>query len=160
MVNDFLKKYQNELISEKSELKEDLDSLQLKINEENKFLNVLEESNETYFKEFTPRDLNAKNNKKAAEVREILINLNSEFQTKSKQMKFYDGRLDEINNLLNNDFIVDDNLNEHIDNVDSNIDDTLSYKDNLKKSLNEIKKLIVLDPYRAQFELEKIISSI
>ena len=64
MVNDFLKKYQEELISEKIQLKEDMDLLETKIKEENKFLNLLEESNESYFKEFTPRDLNKKNNGK------------------------------------------------------------------------------------------------
>ena len=61
MVNDFLKKYQEELISEKIQLKEDMDLLETKIKEEKKFLNVLEESNESYFVEFTPRDINAKN---------------------------------------------------------------------------------------------------
>ena len=41
MVNDFLKKYQEELISEKIQLKEDMDLLETKIKEEKKFLNVL-----------------------------------------------------------------------------------------------------------------------
>ena len=85
MVNDFLKKYQEELFSEKIQLKEDMDLLETKIKEETKFLTVLESSNESYFVEFTPRDINAKNNQTAAEVRDILVNLNSEMNIKSQK---------------------------------------------------------------------------
>ncbi|MCR5586369.1 MAG: hypothetical protein K6F77_02420 [Lachnospiraceae bacterium] len=155
MVNDFLKKYQEELISEKIQLKEDMDLLETKIKEEKKFLNVLEESNESYFVEFTPRDINAKNNEKAAEIRQILSELESQMSNKTKQMKFYDSRLVEINALINNTAVINrpsDTDNKVI--VENNIDD------NIKNQLNSIKDIIVLDPYRAKIELEKLISSL
>ena len=155
MVNDFLKKYQEELISEKIQLKEDMDLLETKIKEEKKFLNVLEESNESYFVEFTPRDINAKNNAKAAEIRQILSDLESQMSKKTKQMKFYDSRLLEINALINNSAVINrpsDTNNQVI--VENNIDD------NIKNQLNSIKDIIVLDPYRAKIELENLISSL
>lgn len=155
MVNDFLKKYQEELISEKIQLKEDMDLLETKIKEEKKFLNVLEESNESYFVEFTPRDINAKNNEKAAEIRQILSELESQMSNKTKQMKFYDSRLVEINALINNTAVINrpsDTNNQVI--VENNIND------NIKNQLNSIKDIIVLDPYRAKIELENLISSI
>ena len=155
MVNDFLKKYQEELISEKIQLKEDMDLLETKIKEEKKFLNVLEESNESYFVEFTPRDINAKNNEKAAEIRKILSELESQMSDKTKKMKFYDSRLVEINALINNTAVINrpsDNNNQDID--ENNIDD------NIKNQLNSIKDIIVLDPYRAKIELENLISSL
>ena len=65
-----------------------MDLVETKINEENKFLALLEESNESYFKEFTPRDINAKNNEKAAEIKLILEDLNKEMDIKNQQMKF------------------------------------------------------------------------
>jgi len=155
MVNDFLKKYQEELISEKIQLKEDMDLLETKIKEEKKFLNVLEESNESYFVEFTPRDINAKNNEKAAEIRQILSELESQMSNKTKKMKFYDSRLVEINALINNTAVINrpsDSNNQVI--VENNIDD------NIKNQLNSIKDIIVLDPYRAKIELENLISSL
>ena len=155
MVNDFLKKYQEELISEKIQLKEDMDLLETKIKEEKKFLNVLEESNESYFVEFTPRDINAKNNEKAAEIRQILSELESQMSNKTKKMKFYDSRLVEINALINNTAVINrpsDTDNQVI--VENNIDD------NIKNQLNSIKDIIVLDPYRAKIELENLISSL
>ena len=164
MVNDFLKKYQEELFSEKIQLKEDMDLLETKIKEETKFLTVLESSNESYFVEFTPRDINAKNNQKAAEVRDILVNLNSEMNIKSQKMKFYDSRLMELNNLLsevnkNKTTITKPVTKETIDSVSTN--STVNNEpDDLKSKLSNIKNLVVLDPYRAQLELDNLISSI
>ena len=171
MVNDFLKKYQEELISEKIQLKEDMDLLETKIKEENKFLNLLEESNESYFKEFTPRDLNAKNNKKAEEIREYLIELNGQLDEKQTQMKFYDGRLVELSTLISNtvvnqqpvvETVEEPTITEEVVESEDEIGTNpfgISNSD-LIGQLSNIKDLIFLDPYRAQIELEKIISTI
>lgn len=157
MINDFLKKYQEELISDKIQLKEDMDLLETKINEENKFLALLEESNESYFKEFTPRDINSKNNEKAAEIKLILEDLNKEMDIKNQQMKFYDGRLVEINALLTNTAVIN---RPGVDNNIVNNDSLDNSNDYLKNALSDINNYIVLDPYRAKIELEKIISTL
>ena len=171
MINDFLKKYQEELISEKIQLKEDMDLLETKIKEENKFLNLLEESNESYFKEFTPRDLNAKNNKKAEEIREYLIELNGQLDEKQTQMKFYDGRLVELSTLISStvvnqqpvvETVEEPTITEEVVESEDEIGTNpfgISNSD-LIGQLSNIKDLILLDPYRAQIELEKIISTI
>ena len=162
MINEFLKKYQEELISDRIVLKEDMDLLETKIKEETKFLSLLEESNETYFKEFTPRDINAKNNKKAAEIRLILDDLNKEMNEKNQKMKFYDSRLVEINALLTNTAVVN-RPNQITENISNNVisdSNESSSHDNIKDSLINIKNYVVLDPYRAKLELEKLISSL
>ena len=158
MINDFLRKYQEELISDKIQLKEDMDLLETKINEENKFLSLLEESNESYFKEFTPRDINAKNNAKAAEVKLILEDLNNQMNIKNQKMKFYDGRLVEINALLTNTAVV--NRPSMDNNIPSNTNNDGNELSDLKNSLSNIKDYVILDPYRAKIELEKIISAL
>lgn len=158
MINDFLKKYQEELISDKIQLKEDMDLLETKINEENKFLSILEESNESYFKEFTPRDINAKNNAKAAEVKLILEDLNNQMNIKNQKMKFYDGRLVEINALLTNTAVI--NRPSMDNNIPSNSNNDGNASSDLKNSLSNIKDYVILDPYRAKIELEKIISAL
>ena len=163
MINDFLRKYQEELISEKIQLKEDMDLLETKIKEETKFLALLEESNESYFKEFTPRDINAKNNEKAAEIREILEDLNSQMNAKTQQMRFFDGRLVELNALITNTAVINrpvsvaKPISESVESSTSS--DTLSDSD-LKDKLLALKDTILLDPYKAKLDLEKIISSI
>lgn len=177
MINDFLKKYQEELISEKIQLKEDMDLLETKIKEETKFLDILEQSNDSVFKELSPRDINAKNNEKAAEVRLIIEDLNSQMSSKNNQMKFYDGRLVEVNALINNTAVLNKPVIEKVEEKkeedktlteDSNVQETNINKDNscdivrseLIAQLSNIKSLILLDPYRAQIELDNIISNI
>lgn len=155
MVNDFLKKYQEELITEKIQLKEDIDLLETKIKEETKFLNMLEDSNESYFKEFTPRDLNEKNNKKAEEVRENLKDLNSRMDELVTRMKFYDGRISELNSIISNSIAITKSSANFVPN-DSNVQNN----NGLIDSLESIKNLIVLDPYKAKIELENLILSI
>lgn len=159
MINDFLKKYQEELISGKIQLKEDMDLLETKIKEETKFLKVLEESNDSYFVEFTPRDINSKNKEKAQEVKEILDDLNAQMEKKAQQMKFFDGRLVEVNALITNTVVINKPLNEESvsNNVDVNDNNPASL---LIDKLSEIKNLILLDPYRAQLDLDNIITSL
>ena len=155
MVNDFLRKYQEELITQKIQLKEDMDLLETKIKEETKFLNLLEESNESYFVEFTPRDINEKNNKKAEEVRLNLKELNSQMDEKIKKMRFFDGRLVELNALLTNSVAINkpSSTNKTVNPVRNNSSDLIN-------RLNNLKDVIVLDPYKAKIDLENIISDI
>ncbi|WP_294240483.1 hypothetical protein [Pseudobutyrivibrio sp.] len=155
MVNDFLRKYQEELITQKIQLKEDMDLLETKIKEETKFLNLLEESNESYFVEFTPRDINEKNNKKAEEVRLNLKDLNSQMDEKIKKMRFFDGRLVELNALLTNSVAINkpSSTNKTVNPVRNNSSDLIN-------RLNNLKDVIVLDPYKAKIDLENIISDI
>ena len=155
MVNDFLRKYQEELITQKIQLKEDMDLLETKIKEETKFLNLLEESNESYFVEFTPRDINEKNNKKAEEVRLNLKDLNSQMEEKIKKMRFFDGRLVELNALLTNSVAINkpSSTNKTVNPVRNNSSDLIN-------RLNNLKDVIVLDPYKAKIDLENIISDI
>ena len=155
MVNDFLRKYQEELITQKIQLKEDMDLLETKIKEETKFLNLLEESNESYFVEFTPRDINEKNNKKAEEVRLNLKDLNSQMDEKIKKMRFFEGRLVELNALLTNSVAINkpSSTNKTVNPVRNNSSDLIN-------RLNNLKDVIVLDPYKAKIDLENIISDI
>ena len=132
-----------------------MDLLETKIKEETKFLNLLEESNESYFVEFTPRDINEKNNKKAEEVRENLKVLNSEMDDKIKKMRFFDGRLVELNALLTNTVAI--NKPASVNKIPSKININSS---DLINKLKALKDVIVLDPYKAKIDLENIISDI
>lgn len=161
MINDFLKKYQEELISEKIQLKEDMDLLETKIKEENKFLSLLEESNESFFKEFTPRDVNEKNNEKAEEIRNNLNTLSIQMNEKKNKMKFYDGRLVEINSLINNNVIINKPALKSTTNLEAVDNESVKTdSSSLKDKLSSIMNLIVLDPYRAKMEMEELISSL
>ncbi len=156
MPYDFLKKYQEELITEKIQLKEDLDLLNTKISEETKFYNILIDSNNQYFNEFSPRNLNQKNKEKAAEIKELLDKYKSEQNKLNKKMNFFDTRLKEVSDLL---VSKDSNLKNNSYKADCNssvIDSDTSNNDVITR-LNELKNIILLDPYRASIEIDSII---
>ncbi|MCR4695565.1 MAG: hypothetical protein K5773_09665 [Pseudobutyrivibrio sp.] len=159
MISEFLHKYQEELITEKIQLKEDMDLLETKIKEESKFLEILESSNESYFKDFTPREVNAKNREKADEVRSKLENLNVEMADLSKKMKFYDGRLSEVKTLLFNKVSPpkESKLINYSNSSNESVENTNS---DLVESLKDIKDTVLFDPYKASLELEDIINSL
>lgn len=159
MPYDFLKKYQGELITEKIQLKEDLDLLNTKISEEKKFYNILVESNKQYFSEFSPRNLNQKNNEKAAEIKDLLDKYISDQKQLDKKMNFLDVRLKEISDLL---LLKDTNPVNANQSDDSNVSEDSSYlgSNDIIVKLNELKNTILLDPYRASIEIDTIIDSL
>ncbi len=156
MPYDFLKKYQEELITEKIQLKEDLDLLNTKISEETKFYNILIDSNNQYFNEFSPRNLNQKNKEKAAEIKELLDKYKSEQNKLNKKMNFFDTRLKEVSDLL---VSKDSNLknNSYKDEPNSSVTDSDIRNNDVITRLNELKNIILLDPYRASIEIDSII---
>ncbi len=156
MPYDFLKKYQEELITEKIQLKEDLDLLNTKISEETKFYNILIDSNNQYFNEFSPRNLNQKNKEKAAEIKELLDKYKSEQNKLNKKMNFFDTRLKEVSDLL---VSKDSNLknNSYKDECNSSEIDSDTSNNDVITRLNELKNIILLDPYRASIEIDSII---
>ena len=68
---------------------------------------------------------------------------------KTKQMKFYDSRLVELNALINNTAVI--NRPSDTNNNQTTINDSID--DSFKNQLVSIKDIIVLDPYRAKIEL-------
>ena len=77
---------------------------------------------------------------------------------KNQKMKFYDSRLVEINALLTNTAVI--NRPSMDNNIPSNTNNDGNASSNLKNSLSNIKDYVILDPYRAKIELEKIISAL
>ena len=73
----------------------------------------------------------------------------------TSRMKFYDGRIMELTSLISNTAVV----NKPVSNNKTN-DSNVEISNGLIDSLESIKNLIVLDPYKAKIELENLILSI
>ena len=92
MVYEFLKKQQEELIAKKIELDEDYELVLSKIKENEKFLDLLDEEDSSYFSDFTPRDINQKNKSRIQELQQLLVGLNQDKikDTKNSQEQLKD----------------------------------------------------------------------
>ncbi|MCF0127129.1 MAG: hypothetical protein HUJ70_01100 [Pseudobutyrivibrio sp.] len=166
MIGDFLKKYQQEIISEKIGLKEELDLLETKIKEEKKFIEVLDISNESYFSDFTPRDVNAKNRQKILEVQALVDELQTEYDLKSDKQKFLEGRLREVKNLLKEVYSEDgiiDKSDEPDDTISLNEETNSVFEvsnfvsEGIYAKLEQIKSFVFVDPQRVSLEIEELL---
>lgn len=152
MVKDFLKKYQEELIAEKIDTKEEYDLLLSKIKENEKFLNLLEEENQALFSDFTPREVSYKHKDKITEVQSTLDKLQNDKTSMEDKLHRIDGRLSELTT------IIDSMMDTEHSSLQSKTDD--NDKTKLKRQLQNISGYILSDPTRANIELQHIISEL
>lgn len=146
MIREFLEKQQEGLIAKKIELDEDYELVLSKIKENEKFLDLLDEEDSTYFSDFTPRDMNQKNKSRIQELQQLLVQLNQDKIRIEHDAKKIHDKLLECQNALNEWQQLKDVSREK---------ETIS--DEQKNELRNITKYIIQDPRRAKLELDHFI---
>ena len=146
MIREFLEKQQEGLIAKKIELDEDYELVLSKIKENEKFLDLLDEEDSTYFSDFTPRDLNQKNKSRIQELQQLLVQLNQDKIRIEHDAKEIHDKLLECQNALNEWQQLKDVSRENN-----------RISDQQKNELKSITKYIIQDPRRAKLELDYFI---
>lgn len=146
MIREFLEKQQEELIAKKIELDEDYELVLSKIKENEKFLDLLDEEDSTYFSDFTPRDMNQKNKSRIQELQQLLVQLNQDKIRIEHDAKEIHDKLLECQNALNEWQQLKDVSRENN-----------RISDQQKNELKSITKYIIQDPRRAKLELDHFI---
>lgn len=146
MIREFLEKQQEGLIAKKIELDEDYELVLSKIKENEKFLDLLDEEDSTYFSDFTPRDMNQKNKSRIQELQQLLVQLNQDKIRIENDAKEIHDELLECQNALNEWQQLKDVSRENN-----------RISDQQKNELKSITKYIIQDPRRAKLELDHFI---
>lgn len=146
MIREFLEKQQEGLIAKKIELDEDYELVLSKIKENEKFLDLLDEEDSTYFSDFTPRDMNQKNKSRIQELQQLLVQLNQDKIRIEHDAKEIHDKLLECQNALNEWQQLKDVSRENN-----------RISDQQKNELKSITKYIIQDPRRAKLELDYFI---
>lgn len=146
MIREFLEKQQEGLIAKKIELDEDYELVLSKIKENEKFLDLLDEEDSTYFSDFTPRDMNQKNKSRIQELQQLLVQLNQDKIRIEHDAKEIHDKLLECQNALNEWQQLKDVSRENN-----------KISDEQKNELKNITKYIIQDPRRAKLELDHFI---
>lgn len=152
MVIEFLTKYQEELITNKIELKEELDLVDTKIKENDKFIQVLDASNETFFNDFTPREMNVKNKEKIEELDSSKLELLDKKKELLIQMDDINNRLEELERVINYEKNYSTEDNPEVSATGSSIDN----RSKLLKHCENINDYIFVDPMRCKLEVEQM----
>lgn len=156
MIIDFLREYQDELFAEKIELKKELDTIDTSLIEDRKFVDVLLSNDQSYFNEFSPRDLNAKNREKAAEVKDSILAQEESRKNIEARMSVVDNRLSVIKQYIDEE-ISNRRNNNNTDNSD--VIDNTNDTESIINRLTSIKSYIKLDPNRAILDIESLIKN-
>ena len=146
MIREFLEKQQEGLIAKKIELDEDYELVLSKIKENEKFLDLLDEEDSTYFSDFTPRDMNQKNKSRIQELQQLLVQLNQDKIRIENDTKEIHDKLLECQNALNEWQQLKDVSRENN-----------KISDEQKNELRNITKYMIQDSRRAKLELEHFI---
>lgn len=146
MIREFLEKQQEGLIAKKIELDEDYELVLSKIKENEKFLDLLDEEDSTYFSDFTPRDMNQKNKSRIQELQQLLVQLNQDKMRIENDTKEIHDKLLECQNALNEWQQLKDVSRENN-----------KISDEQKNELRNIAKYLIQDSRRAKLELEHFI---
>lgn len=146
MIREFLEKQQEGLIAKKIELDEDYELVLSKIKENEKFLDLLDEEDSTYFSDFTPRDMNQKNKSRIQELQQLLVQLNQDKIRIENDTKEIHDKLLECQNALNELQQLKDVSRENS-----------KISDEQKNELRNIAKYLIQDSRRAKLELEHFI---
>ena len=147
MIRTFLEKCQEELTARKIELNEDYELLVSKIKENEKFLDLLHEEESTVFSDFTPHNVNYKNQDRIHEIQQTLLQLNQNKQSIKSEMDQIHQRLKDCQKAMTEwDELSIQNPNQE-----------KMYK--MKMDLEQISGYVISDPRRAKTELDHIIST-
>lgn len=147
MIRTFLEKCQEELTARKIELNEDYELLVSKIKENEKFLDLLHEEESTVFSDFTPHNVNYKNQDRIHEIQQMLLQLNQDKQSIKSEMDQIHQRLKDCQKAMTEwDELSIQNPNQE-----------KMYK--MKMDLEQISGYVISDPRRAKTELDHIIST-
>ena len=155
MVLEFLQSLQEKFTSEKFDRKEELDFIGTKIRETEKFIHLLEKENEQPFSDFTPRTINSKSQERLDELHKSLSDLLSQRETITSNIDELDRWLGEIEQSITE--VRSGSKDKDTTAVSSTTSASVA---ELVKHLNEINKLLPIDPMRAKLELTKLISKI
>lgn len=147
MIRTFLEKCQEELTARKIELNEDYELLVSKIKENEKFLDLLHEEESTVFSDFTPHNVNYKNQDRIHEIQQTLLQLNQNKQSIKSDMDQVHQRLRDCQKAMT----------EWGELSIQNPNQEKMYK--MKMDLEQITGYVISDPRRAKTELDYIIST-
>ena len=143
MIVDFLKSYEDELLNEKTSIEESLEAVRTRLIESEKFLDVIKEETAEVFTEFTPRNINSKNQERINETE-------AEIQDYKEQISAMELRLNKLDDRLKE---TRDAIHEASSFYSRASKDVSISKDELMNILS----YILSDPMRAKIELEQML---
>ena len=167
MVIEYLQQIKDSYFEQKHALEKQLNLLEIQLKENTGMIKMLEETNDSCYELFTPRNVNSKNKAKINELMEEQKSINESIENLKNSIKEYSSKIEQLDQIVEEENREIEIVQEYTEAMtQQNIvseDEKKSSEDNLldgmKNILNRVElcsQLIDIDPVRCRLELGSV----
>ena len=171
MVIEYLQQIKDSYFEQKHALEKQLNLLEIQLKENTGIIKMLEETNDSCYELFTPRNVNSKNKAKINELMEEQKSINESIENLKNSIKEYSSKIEQLDQIVEEENREIEIVHEYTETMSQqNIvseDEKESSEDNLldgiKNVLNRVElcsRLIDIDPVRCRLELSSIMKNL
>ena len=167
MVIEYLQQIKDSYFEQKHALEKQLNLLEIQLKENTGMIKMLEETNDSCYELFTPRNVNSKNKAKINELMEEQKSINESIENLKNSIKEYSSKIEQLDQIVEEENREIEIVQEYTEamtqqNIVSD-DEKESSEDNLLDSMKNIlnrvelcSQLIDIDPVRCRLELSSV----
>ena len=168
MVIEYLQQIKDSYFEQKHALEKQLNLLEIQLKENIGMIKMLEETNDSCYELFTPRNVNSKNKAKINELMEEQKSINESIDNLKNSIKEYSSKIEQLDQIVEEENREIEIVQEYteamtLQNIVSEDEKIESSEDNLldgmKNILNRVElcsRLIDIDPVRCRLELSSV----
>lgn len=167
MVIEYLQQIKDSYFEQKHGLEKQLNLLEIQLKENTGMIKMLEETNDSCYELFTPRNVNSKNKAKINELMEEQKSINESIENLKNSIKEYSSKIEQLDQIVKEENREIEIVQEYTETMtQQNIvseDEKESSEDNLLDSMKNIlnrlelcSQLIDIDPVRCRLELGSV----
>lgn len=167
MVIEYLQQIKDSYFEQKHALEKQLNLLDIQLKENIGMIKMLEETNDSCYELFTPRNVNSKNKAKINELMEEQKSINESIENLKNSIKEYSSKIEQLDQIVKEENREIEIVQEYTETMtQQNIvseDEKESSEDNLLDSMKNIlnrlelcSQLIDIDPVRCRLELSSV----
>ena len=167
MVIEYLQQIKDSYFEQKHALEKQLNLLEIQLKENIGMIKMLEETNDSCYELFTPRNVNSKNKAKINELMEEQKSINESIENLKNSIKEYSSKIEQLDQIVEEENREIEIVQEYTEAMtQQNIvsgDEKKSSEDNLLDSIKNIlnrvelcSRLIDIDPVRCRLELSSV----
>ena len=167
MVIEYLQQIKDSYFEQKHALEKQLNLLEIQLKENTGMIKMLEETNDSCYELFTPRNVNSKNKAKINELMEEQKSINESIENLKNSIKEYSSKIEQLDQIVeeeNREIEIVQVYTEAMtqqnivseDEKESSEDNLLDGMKNILKRVELCSQLIDIDPVRCRLELSSI----
>ena len=167
MVIEYLQQIKDSYFEQKHALEKQLNLLEIQLKENTGMIKMLEETNDSCYELFTPRNVNSKNKAKINELMEEQKSINESIDNLKNSIKEYSSKIEQLDQIVEEENREIEIVQEYTETMSQqdivSKDERESSEDNLLDSMKNIlnqmelcSRLIDIDPVRCRLELGSV----